>query len=160
MFNLSSRGAAVKMKTADFWTKIVHPGAPEKSNRLFGERRSSGMIESLRKQIFESAGAKDMKLVTTRRARKAAENRQYNQKTLLSGFKQIKGKDAQEVLTTCALLHIICLFVFRLTAQPSDQVAVFEERGIPVLFAEYGILTAPVYSEFGIIIFYAAVVFG
>ena len=28
------------------------------------------MIESLRKQIFEGAGAKDMKLVTTKRVRR------------------------------------------------------------------------------------------
>jgi len=59
-------GGAVKMKTAYFRMNTVHPGAPEKSDRLFGERRSSGMIESLRKQFFEGAGAKDMKLVTTR----------------------------------------------------------------------------------------------
>ena len=44
----------------------VHLGAPEKSDRLFGERRSSGMIESLRKQIFEGAGARDTELVTTK----------------------------------------------------------------------------------------------
>ena len=41
-------------------------GAPEKSDRLFGERRSSGVIESLRKQIFEGAGARDTELVTTK----------------------------------------------------------------------------------------------
>ena len=40
-------------------------GAPEKSDRLFGERRSSGVIESLRKQFFEGAGARDTELVTT-----------------------------------------------------------------------------------------------
>ncbi len=42
-------------------------GAPEKSDRLFGERRSSGVNESLRKQFFECAGARDTELVTTRR---------------------------------------------------------------------------------------------
>jgi len=42
-------------------------GVPEKSDSLFGERRSSGVIESLLKPFFEGAGAKDMKLVTTRR---------------------------------------------------------------------------------------------
>ncbi len=71
------------MKTADFRTKIVYPGVPEKSDRLFGERRSSVMIESLREQIFEGAGARDMKHVTTKRVRKAAENRQYNQLFLI-----------------------------------------------------------------------------
>ena len=49
---LSPGGAAVKMKTADFRTKIVYPGVPEKSDRLFGERRSSGMIESTRKLVL------------------------------------------------------------------------------------------------------------
>ena len=41
-------------------------GVPEKSGRLFGERRSNGVSESLRKKIFEGAGARDTELVTTK----------------------------------------------------------------------------------------------
>jgi hypothetical protein len=39
------------MKTADFRTKIVIQGPPKSLVRLFGERRSSGVIESPRKQV-------------------------------------------------------------------------------------------------------------
>ncbi len=40
-------------------------GAPEKSDRLFGERRSSGVSESPCEQIFHDTGARDTELVTT-----------------------------------------------------------------------------------------------
>ncbi|MBR3621123.1 MAG: hypothetical protein IKN56_06405 [Clostridia bacterium] len=49
---------------------------------------------------------------------KAAENRQYNQKTLYGTFKLIKDKGSQEVLTTRKPFYIFCLFVFRLNAKP------------------------------------------
>ncbi len=41
-------------------------GAPEKSDRLFGERRSSGMNESPCNQISHDTGARDTELVTTK----------------------------------------------------------------------------------------------
>ena len=56
---------AVGMKTVDFRAKTVYPGVPEKSDRLFGERRSSGVIESPCKQICQDTGARDTELVTT-----------------------------------------------------------------------------------------------
>ncbi len=40
-------------------------GAPEKSDRLFGERRSSEASESPCKQICHDTGARDTELVTT-----------------------------------------------------------------------------------------------
>ena len=60
------------------------------------------MIESLRKQFFEGAGAKDMKLVTTRRAQKNAEDRHIITKTL---YKKSSAGNPAELL-----LIIVCLF--------------------------------------------------
>ena len=54
----------VFMLRISLWRAIQNYGAPEKSDRLFGERRSSGVIESLRKQFFEGAGARDTELAT------------------------------------------------------------------------------------------------